>query len=192
VAVGGEVVGVGGNVGSTVKTEGTPESLAQKYVNLGDFYFREERFTEAADSYARARTYLPNDASLHFLLADAVFATGDYHFAAFLIGEAIRLDPAMARADADKRQYYGKPATFEAQLGKLEAYLKDKPYDAMGWLVMGYNQKFAGHPDEAKKSFGRVLEIEPENRSAKAFLEALENPAPKPEAEKPPADRKGG
>lgn len=175
-------------------SDATPESLAQKYVNLGDFYFREERFAEAADAYARARTYLPNDPSIHFLLSDATFATGDYHFAAFLIGEALRLDPAMAHADADKRTFYGKPQTFEVQIATLDGYLKDKPYDAMGWLVLGYNMKFSARPEMAKKAFLRVLEIEPENRTAKAFLEAM---APKPEAkdEKPVApasEQKGG
>ena len=35
----------------------------------------------------------------------AAFASGDYPVAAFLIGEALRLDPSMATADTDKRLY---------------------------------------------------------------------------------------
>src|SRR5262249_19454863 len=93
--------------GGHVAHEMTPAELAKKYVDLGDFYFRANRFADSADAYSRARTYAPNDATIHFALADAVFATGDYHFAAYLIAEALRIDPAMSSVDADKRLLYG-------------------------------------------------------------------------------------
>lgn len=182
-SAGGEVVVAGGATGSSVATEATPQQLAQKFVALGDFYFRENRFAEAADAYARARTYAPHDASLHFVLADAAFATGDYHFAAFLIGEALRLDPTMAHAVADKRRFYSDPAVFAAQMKTLQDYLKDKPYDAMAWLVLGYNLKFSEQADAAARAFRRVLEIDPAHEAATLFLAALEPgsvPAPAP------------
>lgn len=150
-----------------------PLELAKKYVELGDFYFKAGRFAEAADAYARARTYAPDDASVHFLLADAAFATGDYHFAAFLIGEALRLDPSMATADTDKRLFYGDPKLFEDQMHGLDEYLDTKPYDALAHLVRGYNLRFSGKPAGAVTAFQRVLEIAPGNRTAATFLSVL-------------------
>ena len=80
--------------------EATPAKLAEKHVSLGDFYFKEGRFQEASESYLRALAYAPEDASIHFVLADALFATGDYHYAAFLISEGLRLDANLAAAVA--------------------------------------------------------------------------------------------
>ncbi|MEY4673814.1 MAG: hypothetical protein RL148_1598, partial [Planctomycetota bacterium] len=91
---------VGGPVGAApgaARPQPTPSETAAKYVRLGDFYFREGRFAEAVDAYERARKAMPDDPSLCFVQADALFATGDYHQAAFLISEALRIDPGMAR-----------------------------------------------------------------------------------------------
>jgi cytochrome c-type biogenesis protein CcmH/NrfG len=157
-------------------------TLARKYVDLGDFYFRANRFAEAADAYARARSYAPDDAAVHFVLADAAFANGDFHFAAFLIAEGIRLDPALATAETDKRATYGDAKAFDAQLAALDRHLADKPYDASAHLVRGYNLRFSGRTAEAVVAFRRVVEIAPENRAAREFLAALAPAADKVEA----------
>ena len=154
-----------------------PRTLAEKYLELGDFYFRAGQFEEAADAYARARTYAPNDAGVHFVLADAAFANDDYHFAAFLIKEALRLDPALASAKFDKRTLYGEPKLFDEQMARLERYLEEKPYDAMAHLVRGYNLLFSDRIVTAIVAFRRVLEIAPGDVAARAFLDALEEPS---------------
>lgn len=150
------------------------ETLAKKYVELGDFYFEAGRFTDAADAYSRARSYSPDNASIHFALADASFATGDYHFAAFLIAEAVRLQPSIVSAEIDRRVYYGDPKLFEQQMDELNRYVETKPYDAQAQLVLGYNLRFSGKPVAAGAAFRRVLQVSPENRAAAAFLAALE------------------
>lgn len=169
-AVGGPV---GAAPGAAPRALPTPAENAAKYVRLGDFYFREGRFAEAVDAYGRARKAMPDDPSLCFVQADALFATGDYHQAAFLIGEALRLDPDMARVDSDKRLLYADVKVFEDQLATLRRYLTDKPYDAMAHLVLGYNLKLAMQPEAAAKAFERVLEIDPRNEAARTFLGAL-------------------
>ncbi len=156
----------------------TPEEQGRRYVDYGDYYFKEGRYRDAADAYAKARTLLPADASLHFVMADAVFAVADYHFAAFLIGEGLRLEPGLARAETDKRLLYSKPEVFEEHMSALRRYLEGKPYDAMAHLVLGYNLKFSGQPEKALAAFRRVLEIDPTHASAKLFVEALTTPLP--------------
>lgn len=165
-----------------VSTEPSPESLAAKYIALGDFYFKEGRFREAADNYMKALTWAPDDASLHFVLADALFALGDYHYAAFVIRKALRLDPGLARATTDKRTFYGDPKLFDAQLTTLRGYLTEKPYDAAAHLVHGYNLRFSGDPKGAEVALRRVLEIEPKDEAATLLLAELprvEEPAGK-------------
>jgi tetratricopeptide (TPR) repeat protein len=148
--------------------------LASKYLQLGDFYFKAGRFTEAQDAYARARTYAPDDAALHFVLADAAFAVGDYHFAAFLIAEALRLDPTLAAAKIDKRDFYGERTLFDEHMAALDKHLEADPYDASAHLVRAYNLCFTDRAAAAIVAFERVLEIAPDHRAARIFLEVLQ------------------
>lgn len=173
VVAGGGVVGAARAVEVAPGRDDMSTTLAMKYVELGDFYFKANRFRDAAEAYGKARSYAPDDASIHFVLADAVFADGDYHYAAFLIGEGLRLDPAMASADTDKRTFYAEVKVFEAQMAALDAYLAKTPYDAQGHFVRGYNLRFSGQHTSAMAAFRRVLEIEPGHRGAAAFAAAL-------------------
>ncbi|MFY9340988.1 MAG: hypothetical protein WAT39_00770 [Planctomycetota bacterium] len=159
-------------------TDSLAAALAAKYVELGDFYFKAERFAEAAEAYGKARGYAPDDASVHFVFADAVFANGDYHYAAFLIAEGLRLDPAMAGADTDKRTFYADAKVFDAQMAALASYLEKNDYDAQAWLVRGYNLAFSMQPADAIAAFRRVLAIDAGNRAASTFLAALAPEAP--------------
>jgi len=163
-------------------TEELSAGLAKKYVELGDFYFRADRFRDAAEAYGKARSYAPDDAGVHFVLADAVFADGDWHYAAFLITEGLRLDPALASADTDKRTFYGDAKAFAAQMQALDAYLAKAPYDAQAHFVRGYNLAFSGDPMQALAAFRRVLEIEPGHRGATTFVDALQAKAAAPAA----------
>ena len=169
-----------------------PADLAARYLRLGDLYFKAGNFEEAADAYARARTYAPDDAALHFVLSDAAFAVGDYHFAAFLIAEALRLDPALASAEVDKRDFYGDARLFDEHMAALDKYLGDKPEDASAHLVRGYNLCFSERPAAAVAAFRRVLEIVPDQRAARIFLDVLapEKDALAPEKDTPRKDRK--
>ncbi len=175
IVVGGGVVGSARTIDVPAGTAELSTSLATKYVELGDFYFKANRFRDAAEAYGKARSYAPDDASVHFVLADAVIADGDWHYAAFLIAEGLRLDPAMAAAETDKRTFYSDLAVFEAQVAALDAYLAESPYDAQAHLVRGYNLRFAGKPTAAIVAFRRVLEIDAGNRAAATFLAALES-----------------
>jgi len=187
-----EVLAAGGDVSGSARVEAGELSdtiragraaaseamaLAEKYVELGDFYFQASRYDDAAEAYAKARNYMPEDASVHFVLADAVFANGDYHYAAFLVAEAVRLQPGIVTAETDKRAFYGDPAEFEAQVEALQRYCKDKPYDAWAQLLLGYNLRFSDRPTRAVASFRKVVELDPSNPTAAAFLRDLEKPA---------------
>jgi tetratricopeptide (TPR) repeat protein len=154
----------------------TIESIIANHIRLGDFYFRESKYDKAAESYLRALAYAPEDASIHFILADALFGMGDYHYAAFIIRKAMGLDPEMAYAKADKRDFYKDPKEFAKQLETLRSYIAEKPYDSAAHLVLAYNLYFSAKRGLAKKAFTRVLEISPDDQAAKLFLAAMEKP----------------
>ena len=187
----GDEVIVAGDGPASRAAAASRADLAAHHVSLGDFYFKEERFDEAAESYLRALAYAPEDATIHFVVADALFATGDYHYAAFMIGKGLRLDPELATAIADKRTFYTNPEVFESQLATLVTYTEEKPYDAAAHLVLGYNYRFSGRPEEARKAWQRTLEIEPSQVDAQAFLEGLDALASEKPTSKPSGKSEG-
>lgn len=183
-------VHAGGSAGEPVSPV-SEVSLADHHVALGDFYFKEARFQESAESYLRALAYAADDATIHFVLADALFAIGDYHYSAYMIGKGLRLDPELANADADKRTFYTDVEDFDAQMQTLRAYVAEKPYDVAAQTVLAYNLNFSAQREEAAQTFKRVLEIAPSNQVSQAFLAVIEAPRSEtaPAAGKSPVKR---
>ncbi len=122
---------------------------AQQYVALGDLAFSERRFGDAVSHYAKAIEYAPDDAVLYMLLSDALFATGDYHYAASALRKSLELEPRLVDTIVDKHAVYSDPQDFEKQLGYLESYLKDNVLDEDARLVLGANYLFGNKPHQA-------------------------------------------
>lgn len=147
--------------------------LAQKYVKLGDLYFRSGRYAAASDAYARAIELAPEDAALHFIQSDAQFAAGDYSAAAGSIRRALARDPELARASADKTKVYEDPRVFAEQLGRLEGHVQRQPLDGDAFLVLGYNLVFSGRAAEARGAFENARRLQPSDAASALFLGAL-------------------
>ena len=122
---------------------------AERYLTLGDGAFREERWSDAVQLYAKAVELAPSNAGLYLVLADALFAAGDYHYAAYAIRKAVELDPVLLSEPIDKHGFYLNPAVFDAQLARLETYCLESPSDRDARLVLGVNFLFGGRPAAA-------------------------------------------
>lgn len=125
------------------------ERAAVEYMALGDRAFIEGRYGDAAHYYAKATTYDPGDGLLYLVLSDALFATGDYHYAADALREALNKLPELASLGLDKRDFYGNPADFESQLQLLEAYQRDHELDEDAQLLLSANYLFSGRAQGA-------------------------------------------
>ena len=85
---------------------------------------------------------------LYLVLSDALFATGDYRYAAHALRQAFDKEPALAANVVDKRDFYAEPATFEEQIRTLEKFVKDHTLDMDARLVLAANYLFGGRPAE--------------------------------------------
>ncbi|MEX1023582.1 MAG: tetratricopeptide repeat protein [Planctomycetota bacterium] len=129
-----------------------PSSLslaAERYLSLGDTAFREGRFTDAVQFYSKAIEYAPGQGALYLLLADALFAAGDYHYAAYAIRRAYELEPELLTNPVDKHAFYDDPAVYDRQIAVLEQYVADRSGDRDARLVLALNYLFAGRPAAA-------------------------------------------
>lgn len=122
---------------------------AERYLTLGDVAFREGRYTDAVQAYSKAVEYAPGQGALFLLLADALFASGDYHYAAYAIRRAYELEPDLFRTVIDKHAFYGDPLDYDRQIAILEQFLTDRPTDRDARLVLALNYLFANRPATA-------------------------------------------
>ncbi len=140
----------------TTQEAARDEDLATRQVRLADLYFRAGKYDEAARAYRRALEASPGSPSLHFTLADALFASGDVAGAAKEIREGVRMDATLVAAEVDKRGFYGKGEDFDLQVASLEARVAQDPADRDALLLLGYNYLFSGRVKQARESFEKA------------------------------------
>lgn len=126
--------------------QGGLNSVSLRYLELGDVAFTGGRYTDAVHFYTRAVEFQGDQGMLHLVLADALFATGDYHAAAASIRRALSQDPMLVQSPVDKHNFYSEPGDFDVQLAQLELYFEEHPTDPDARLVLGLNYLFGGRP----------------------------------------------
>ncbi|MFN0207194.1 MAG: tetratricopeptide repeat protein [Planctomycetota bacterium] len=163
--------------GAPAPTNVSPSAvLADRYVGLGDIYFKLGHYEKAEESYKRALTYDSHDANLHFIMSDALFANGKYTEAAAEILAAIQIDPSLVESHADKRAFYGASADLDLHIKNLHAWIQDHSSSADAWLVLGYNQYFRGEIAASRDAFTKAKEwsVGSMRRAAELFLAAAD------------------
>jgi tetratricopeptide (TPR) repeat protein len=143
----GEAAAAGRPVDSPLKL--SLSIAAERYLTLGDRAFRDGRYSDAVQFYAKAVEYSPNEGVLHLVLADALFATADYRYAAYSLRRALELDPALAGAVVDKHEFYADPADFDRHLAEAETFVANNPADSDARLVLAANFLFGNRPAAA-------------------------------------------
>ena len=143
----GEAVLAGGGSEFPAAADQSPLSAAaERYLTLGDRSFREGRYADAVQFYAKAVDFAPDQGALYLVLCDALFAAGDYHYAAYAVRKAFELEPSLAEAVVDKHTFYLDPAEFDRQLAVAEQYVIDHATDRDARLVLALNMLFGGRP----------------------------------------------
>jgi hypothetical protein len=147
-----EPVGEAVSYGQAAPSSSPLSIAAQRYLELGDRAFREGRYTDAVQFYAKAVEFAPDQGALYLVLADALFAAGDYHYGAYAVRRALELDPALIETTVDKHGFYPDPAIFDQHLQALERYLAEHPTDRDARLVLALNFLFGGRAPDAVRT----------------------------------------
>ena len=130
---------------SAAENEAATRASGQ-YLTLGDQAFREQRYADAVHFYAKAVEFSPDEGTLFLVLADGLFATGDYHYGAYALRRALELDPSLASSEVDKHEFYAEAVEFDRQLAVLEGFVADHPGDGDARLLLAANYLFGGRP----------------------------------------------
>ncbi len=136
-------------------------ATADEWLAEGDLAFREGRYSDAVRHYARAVEFAPERGDLWLILSDALFATGDYHYAAYALRKSLDLDGTLLEPLVDKHDWYGNPAEFDKHIAWAEAYLRDHVLDEDARLVLAANYLFSQRWSQAvdcmSSAFGAAL-----------------------------------
>ncbi|MFC1513290.1 tetratricopeptide repeat protein [Thermodesulfobacteriota bacterium] len=152
--------------------EQVPEHVVALY-NLGLVCFEQERFSEAAESYAQAATLVPKDPDVWYNLGLALKAQGSIAEAAVCYESAIELAPD----DIDSHYNLGivmhdlhRFVEAEACFGKVLSMHSDHA-SALNNLGVVYHH--LGRKEEAIACFQRVIELGHRPEAAAHILAAL-------------------
>lgn len=173
-------VGGAAVVGVPAPAESPLTIVAQRYLELGDRAFREGRYTDAVQFYAKAVEFAPDQGGLYLVLSDALFAAGDYHYGAYAVRRALELDPGLVETQVDKHAFYPQPEIFDQQLAVLERYVTEHPSDRDARLVLALNYLFAGRAVEASGILGAPSAVRPGDQAAALVYERARALSPLP------------
>jgi len=131
------------------------------YINLGNIYFSEEKYAEAAEAYEKA-VKLWQSAGNHYALGQAYLKAGRY-------SEAERQFNAVLRKEPDKPSgYYGlglnfsKQGRYEEAITQFKAAIQTNPKFYDGYAELGYAYADLGEMYEAQRIVNFLEPVAPD------------------------------
>lgn len=131
------------------------------YVNLGNYYFAQERYDEAAQTYEKA-VKINASADNRFALGQAYLQIGRYADAEYQFSEVSRLEPDKPNGSYGLGLSYSKQERYEDAIRSFEkaVNLDSRFYDA--YAEMGYAYADLGLMEEAQRQVDFLKLVDPE------------------------------
>ncbi|MBI3722413.1 tetratricopeptide repeat protein [bacterium] len=154
---------------TTPGTVSAPALGDEECEQLGIHLLEQGQFERAAQAFRAAREARPTSRYASYLLAQALFATGDYTEAALAIRDGAARNPDWPRIKVDARNFYGETKALKAQIEKLESFAKSHPEDGNAQLVLGYVSYFIRDYRRAEQVFSSIEKAHPDDGLATTY-----------------------
>jgi tetratricopeptide (TPR) repeat protein len=141
---------------------------AGDFVGLGEDAFRAGRYDEALRDWQHAMVDDPNNGAVVLLMAQAMFALGQYDQAANTTQMAMQMLPEAEWGNVVKNytQLYGNVEDYTNQVRAAEKARDAKPDDGAIRFVLGYHFGFLNYPKQAVRELDKDLDIVPRDVGA--------------------------
>ncbi len=150
----------------------TPRAEHERLVQLGKDAFAVHQYGRAAERFRQA-IVADNQASAHFLRAQAEFTLGKYFDAVDALNAGLKLDPNWPTAPFHPQALYGPDGDdFAEQLQRLQNALARHPDDAVLLFLYAYQLWFDGRRNEALPLFQRAAAVAADRTAIEKFLQA--------------------
>lgn len=154
--------------------------------------FAAGQYEDAARSFLRVSMADPQNIDAMLAYAVSRFATGDYPVAAIAIRRGVRAFPTVVNSSFDVRDRYNTPTDFDLHLQVLEEFVRERPDDVDGWVVLGFIRHFTAQRELTTRTFEMVKKLSQSDADvADIFLKAQPvsrsqpSPAPAPSSAPP-------
>jgi tetratricopeptide (TPR) repeat protein len=139
----------------------------------GDVLLRAGDYEGAAAEYRKVVDSEPENSIAKFALADALFALGRYHEAAYMARLGLTQDPGWLDAVVNKGDLFESLEEFDSLLENLRTRTGADAYDSAVWFLLGYQLYFAGRYDESEAALEHCLTVLPGDRIVTRMLEKI-------------------
>jgi len=154
---------------ATEKSNVSAPVTDEEYEQVGIKLLEAGQYDRAAQAFRAAREAKPSSRYAPYLLAQALFATGDYAEAAKSIREGNSRNPDWPRVKVDARSFYGDTAALKSQIAKLDSFVKAHPEDGEASLVLGYVAYFTHDYRRAEQVFSSLEKAHPDDALATTY-----------------------
>lgn len=159
---------------------------AEVFAEKGENDFRAGDYKGAVYAWRHAVVDDPQNGVLLMMLAQGLFAIGNYDEAAGATQQAMTLlsDDQWGVVVTNYRELYGKVGDYTRQLRALEKTIKDNPDDPGTRFLLAFHYGYLGYPSQAVKQLDKVIKLQPVDKLAKDLRDQFSAKIPKPADDK--------
>ena len=165
-----------------------PSLLGQDFATQGEQEFRAGKYEAAVRSWRHSLVDEPGNGGVMMLMAQALFATGQYDEAAGAVQLGMQMLPVEKWGVVVEhyKELYAKIGDYTTQLRALEKSRNEHPDDPALRFLLGYHYGFLGYPKDGLKQLDKCCELAPKDELAQKLQERIQDilnpkiPMPKP------------
>jgi len=160
----------------------TAQTDAQVFAEKGEADFKKGDYKAAVYAWRHAALDDPQNGVIHMMLAQALFATGQFDEAAGATQHAMQLlqEDQWGVVVTNYRELYGKVGAYTSQLRVLEKSVKQKPDDPATRFLLGFHYAYLGYPSHAVKQLDKTVSLAPQDELAKKLRDLMAAKLPSP------------
>jgi tetratricopeptide (TPR) repeat protein len=170
-------------------------SESNEFAGEGEAAFKGRDYKAAVHAWRHAVLDNPKNGTLVMMLAQALFASGEFVEAAGATQQAMSLlpDDKWGVVVGNYRELYSDTQDYVDQLKALEKAVKDQPKNPALRFLIGFHYGHLGYPVEATRELDELLKLAPQDQLGHKLRDAMAEkagqkpaaPTTAPEAKKP-------
>ncbi|MHB8483687.1 MAG: tetratricopeptide repeat protein [Nitrospiria bacterium] len=137
--------------------------LARAYLNIGDFYKKNELLNQADVEYQKAIKLRPDDASIHNNYGVILWKKGDLPGAEREFNKSLTLNPEISAVKLNLGKLYGEIGLSEIGIHEIQQVILKEPLNPKAYFFLGKLYESQNNVEQAEKEYLKAIEILPDD-----------------------------